>query len=178
MSSKRPAILGALVVTILVGLLVIWFRGAATNEDPIWFVRSFNAKADWIAVYWDGMTCTLFPGDSEYDTMMEAFSEAVAHWSGYEGDVSMSVETLEQLRQDGRLLEFHYNEPVRVHTRHPFSRTGCFFVPLSGPHAEWRRIFAGSTDEPRVGVLNMDEPCCSALQQAAEQAMAKRQTLP
>lgn len=178
MSRNRPSFLGALSVLVLVGGLLYWWVNALTNEDPFWFLKSFNARADWIVVYWDGTTCMFFPGEPEYDAVMDAFSEAVAHWSGYENRVGMSAETLERLRQEERLLELHYNDPVRVHTRYAFPEARNFFVPLSGTHADWRRVFAGLTDEPRIGVLNVSPERFSALQDIVEQAIIQDRSLP
>jgi hypothetical protein len=103
---------------------------------------------------------------------MEAFAGAVERWSGYEGEVGMSDETLETLRASGRLLELHYNDPVAVHTSHLFPKARVFFVPLSGTHPTYRRLFAGLADTPRIGVLNLNESEFTALQDAVQQAAA------
>jgi hypothetical protein len=152
--------------------------GARANEDPLWFVGTFKAEADWIVVYWDGMTCMFFPEDPEFEAMMDAFSKGIARQVDYEADIVMSEETLEHLRAQGRLLELHYNDPVRVHTRYPFSPSRTFFVPLSETHAERQRVFAGPWDMPRTGVLNMSEEHFSALVRISEQVMARRRVIP
>lgn len=170
MSSKRPSALGALSIVILVGGLLFWWINAIPNEDPLWFLRSFNAEAAWITVYWDGKTHMFFPGDPEYDAIMPAFAAAVAHWSGYEGSVGLSEASLEQYRDEGQLLELHYNEPVKVHTRHLFSEARYYWVPLSGTHARWRRVFSGLIDLPRIGVLNITEERFKALRTTVQDA--------
>ena len=171
MSYKNPSLLSALLVGILVVGLLFWWVNALTNEDPLWFLRSFNAEADWIVVYWDGSTHMYFPGDPPYGEIMTAFREGVAKWSGYEGSVGLSDENLERYRQQERFLELHYNRPVQVHTRHMFPRARNFFIPLSGTHSQYRRVFAGLTDVPRVGVLNMSEARYATLLEAVVQAM-------
>ncbi len=174
MPGKRPSLLSALSILIIVGGLLFWWVNALTNEDPLWFVPAFNAPADWITVYWDGQTVMLFPGDPGYDAIMASFSDGVAHWSGYEGGVGLSDESLALYRDTERLLELHYNEPVHVHTRQSFAQARVFFVPLSGTHAIWRRVFAGLNDTPRIGVLNMSEERFAALQEAVNSALAMR----
>jgi hypothetical protein len=171
MRKRRPSVLTAVLVLILVGGLLYWWINALTNEDPLWFMRVFDKRADWITVYWEGKTHMFFPGDSQYEDIVNAFSDAVAHWAGYEGDVSLSEEQLDLYREQEHLLEVHYNEPVRVHTRHAFPEVRNFFVPLSGPQAEPRRVFVGLMDTPREGVLMLQAARFKALQDAVRQCV-------
>ena len=168
---KQPGFLGVLVVLVVVAGLLVWWIGSLANSDGLWFLRVFNAKADWIAIYWDGDTYMLFPEDAAYEEVMSAFSDAIAHWVGYEGDVDLSNDRLEHYRAEGRLLELHYNTSVQVHTRHSYPRARSFFVPLSGTDADWRRIFAGWGDAPRTGVLNASEARFARLLATVEQAV-------
>jgi hypothetical protein len=172
MSGKRPNILSALLVLLVVGGLIYWWVNAIPNEDPLWFLKTFSAKADWIVVYWDGNTHMFFPGDAEYDEIMTSFSQAVARWTGYENGVGLSEESLDLYRNKQRMLEFHYNEPVRVHTRHLFSKARYFWIPLSGTHANWRRVFSGLTDQARIGVLNVSEERFATLLDTTQLAVA------
>jgi len=171
MERKQSSFLGALVVLVVVTGLVIWWVSSLANEDLLWFLRVFNARADWIVIYWDGDMSMLFPGDSGYDEIMNAFADAVVHWSGYESGVGLSDENLERFRNEWRMLELHYNDPVQVHTRHLYPKARTFFVPLSGTHANYRRVFAGLTDKPRIGVLNVSEVRFSQLLVSVEQAV-------
>ena len=171
MIHKQPSFLGALVVLVVVAGMAIWWVSSLANGDLLWFLRSFSAKADWIVVYWEGETYMVFPNDPGYDAVMNAFAGAVAHWAGYEGSVGLSDESLERYRTEERLLELHYNEPVLVHTRHLYPRSRNFFVPLSGTHSDWRRVFAGLLDAPRAGVLNISEARFAQLLVAVEQAI-------
>lgn len=175
MPAKRPNALAALSVVVLVGGLLFWWVNAIPNEDPLWFLRSFTARADWITLYWDGTTHMFFPGDPEYEEIMTSFSDAIAHWSGYENGVGLSEENLERYRSSERMLELHYNQPIRVHTRHLFSKARFFWIPLSGTHANWRRVFAGLQDQPRIGVLNLGEARFDTLLTAAQNAADKNQ---
>ncbi len=170
MKPNRPNVLGAVLIMLLVTLGIIWGVTTMTNEDPLWFVHSFTAQADWIVIYWDGESTMLLPGDPGYDAVMTAFADMVAHWSGYEGRVGLSDENLARFRAEWRLLEIHYNDPVFVHTRHLYPEARVFFVPLSGTHADGRRIFAGLQDIPRAGVLNADEERFERLMTAIEQS--------
>jgi hypothetical protein len=167
---KQPGFLGVLAVLVAVTGLLVWWIGSSANNDQLWFLRAFNAQADWITIYWDGDTYMLFPEDTTYGEVMAAFNDAVAHWMDYEADVSISDESLERYRAEGRLLEVHYNTSVQVHTRYLYPRARAFFVPLSETDGEWRRVFAGSREAPRAGALNVSEARFTRLLAAVEQA--------
>ncbi|HOT91209.1 MAG TPA: hypothetical protein PLJ78_05385 [Anaerolineae bacterium] len=171
MVRKQPSFLSAFIILVVIAGLAVWGVSALTNGDMLWFWRDFNARADWIIVYWDGTEYMLFPGDPGYDAVMDAFADAVAHWAGYEGSVGLSAESLTYYRTAERFLELHYNEPVLVHTRHLYPRARTFFVPLSGTHAQWRRVFAGLLETPRAGVLNLSEARFERLRTAVVQAI-------
>ncbi len=164
----RPSLSGALGMLILVVGGLIWWFTSLTNGDPLWFLPVFNHQADRITVYWDGRTIVLTPGDAGYEPIMAAFADGIAHWSGYESGVGLSDESLDRYRQEWRLLELHYDEPVLVHTRHLYPKARNFYIPLSGTHAEYRRVFAGLTDAPRIGVLNLSETRFTRLLKAVE----------
>lgn len=168
---KQPSFLGVLIVLVVVAGLAVWWIGSLANSDRLWFLRTFNARADWIAVYWDGDTYMLFPEDAAYEEVMFAFTDMVAHWVDYEGDVDLSAESLERYRTEGRLLELHYNKSVQVHTRHAYPRARSFFVPLAGTDADGCRIFAGWGDAPRAGVLNAGEARFARLLATVEQTV-------
>jgi hypothetical protein len=50
-----------------------------------------------------------------------------------------------------------------------------FWVPLSGTHAAWRRVFSGLLEQPRVGVLNVTEERFATLEAAAQRAAEQNQ---
>jgi hypothetical protein len=171
MSENRPRVWQAFAFLILIGGLLVWWVNSLPNEDPLWFLRTFTHKASWIVIYHEGTTTMLFPGDQHYDGIMTTFSDGISHWKGYEGGVGLSDENLERYRSEFDMLELHFNKPVKVHTRHLYSEARNFFVPLSGSHAEYFRVFAGLTDKPRIGVLNMHEEKFTALQDAVTLAI-------
>lgn len=171
MSENRPRVWQALAYLVLIGGLIFWWVNSLPNEDPLWFVSVFTAGADWIVVYHTGTTTMFFPGDDGFGQIMVAFADGVAQWKGYEGGVGLSDENLERFRAEWEMLELHFNKPVKVHTRHPYSEARNFFIPLSGTHANYHRVFAGLTDKPRIGVVNMSEERFTALQNAVSQAL-------
>jgi hypothetical protein len=168
---KQPGFLGVLVVLVIVTGLLVWWIGSTANSDRLWFLRVFNAKADWIAIYWDGGAYMLFPEDAAYEEVMSAFADAVAHWVDYEGDASLDTDSLEYCRAEGRILELHYNRSVQVHTRHLYPRARRFCVPLAATDADLRRVFGGWDDTPREAALHVSAARFARLVAAVEQAV-------
>ena len=171
MSENRPRAWQALVFLIMIAGLIAWWVNSLPNEDALWFMRTFTHRADWIVIYHNGTTSMFFPDDAGYENIMDSFADGVAHWKGYEGGVGLSDENLERFRNEWELMELHFNKPVKVHTQHMYSESRNFFIPLSGTHAKYFRVFAGLTDRPRIGVVNMHEEKFDALLDAVTQAL-------
>ena len=173
MPGKRPRFLSVLLILLVGAGLLVWWVNALTNEDALWFLRSFSAQADWIIIYCDGNTSMIFPGDPAYEAIMADFAAGVAHATGFEEDAELSDESLESYRTRQRMVELHFNTPARVHTRHPFRDATCYWVPLDGVHAEQRRVFGGLNEHPRTGVLTMSVNRFEQLRQTVEQSLAQ-----
>lgn len=169
---KLSSLFNALLVTGLAIALFVWGAIFFVNEDPVWFLRSFNVPADELHIYWEGQEKVLYPGDPNYDAIMAAFGDSVGHWAGYDPKVVLSEATLAQLRSEWRLLEVRYNTPAQVHTSHRFAEAKFFFVPISGAHAQERRAFGTLTEIPkRSGALVLDEARYQRLVEAVTQAV-------
>ena len=39
------------------------------------------------------------------------------------------------IAMNGHMLELHFNQPAKVHTRYLYAEARNFFIPLSGTHA-------------------------------------------
>ncbi len=151
----------------LVGIsVVVWLVTASVNEDLLWFLRSFDEVPTSITIYWDGDERELRPGDEGFQAIVAAFNQGIGHWSAYESGVGISQSSLDRLRAKGRLLELHYDHPVQVHTKHLYPAATTFYVPLSGTHAKWRRVFGGISEPPHIGVLEMDAERFRQLEEA------------
>ncbi len=156
--SSFNSLFRALVVTLLLVIGVIWVVNTLSNGDPLWFLPYFGARAERIIIYWDGETRSLQPGDADYEAVMSAAAEAIANWTAYENRVTLSEESLKELRTNWRLLELRFAEPAVVHTRHIFPPSRTIFIPITGPHAQYRRLFGATGDVPmRAGALILSE---------------------
>jgi hypothetical protein len=110
-------------------------------EDALWFLPVFSADASHIDLYWHGEQVRLQPGSAGYALLNEALHADLSHVRAYPEGAGLSEETLEDLRAEGRLVEAHYAEPTRVHSRYRFSPSRVFYIPLSGHHASYDRVF-------------------------------------
>ena len=142
MAGERSNLLTGLVTTGVVALIIVWGVTSLTNEDPLWFVHRFDARAESFVLYWDGLSHTVSPGDVGYEAMMDAFAAAMAYPSGYKGRVGFSEENRTTYQTRFCLLEVQFAEPVQVHMRHPCTRAATFIIPLNGTHAASRRAFS------------------------------------
>ncbi len=145
---------------------------ALTNNDLLWFWKTFNAQAEALTVYWEGETYVFRPGDPGYQEIMTAFAEGIAKPVGFEWEVALSEASIDRYHTEAKMLEVSFAEPVQVHTRHPFPKAKTYLVPLDETHADWRRVFAFTGVVPRTsGPLDMHAENFEALFQAVEKAI-------
>ncbi len=174
---NQPKLLTALLTVGVFAVLIVWAVTSLTNEDPLWFLHRFDARAEAIVIYWDGQTTTLHPGDAGYDGVMDAFAQAVSQPAGFEWQVALSEQSIETYRSQSRMLEVRFSEPVQIHTRHPFTEAATYLVPLDGTHALWRRVFAFSGSLPYTsGPIDASPTAFNALVQATETAVTQSVT--
>lgn len=172
--SSRGFFSGLLTIT-AVSLVLFWVVGVLGNGDPLWFQRAFNGYPTSIVVYWDGQIHTLTPQDEGFAEIAQAFATGVAHWSGYDGKVVLSEESLARYHTEWRMLEINYAVAARVHTRYPFPPASTYLIPLNYTHANYRRVFGYHHVVPwAAGSLNLDEADFAALAQAVEHALASQ----
>jgi hypothetical protein len=141
MKERKPKLLPLLLVFGAIALVVVWGGVAIGTGDGLWFVPVFSADAAAFDLYWDGAAAHLEPGSAGYSELNAALKEELVHIRSYPTTVGLSDAMLNQLRQSGRLLEVHYAEPVRVHSRYHFGSSDVLYIPLSGQHASSHRVF-------------------------------------
>ncbi|GEM_PF-515696 len=168
---RRASPWAAFWVMVVSVVVTVWLVGSLTNEDLLWFERSFDEVPTMIVIYDKGVRYCIEAGDATFARIVEAFNQGVAHWGAYEGSAGLSQASLDRLRAEGRLLELHYDHPVQVHTQHPFPASTTFYVPLTGTHAKWRRVFGGITEPPHIGVLEMREGNFERLQAVVDEVL-------
>lgn len=169
-------IMNALITTVVVAALVVIAVTALTNGDFLWFVPSFAARAEALTIYWDGSRYELHPDDQGFEAVMAAFAQGIEKPAGFEWNVGFSEENITRYREDFRLLEVTFSEPVQVHTRHPYPEAKSYLIPLSKTHANWRRVFAFPGLKPYTsGPLNMASTNFELLVSAVEKAVTVHQ---
>jgi hypothetical protein len=170
---SQPNILNGLVTMGLITIIIVWGVTSLTNGDPLWFLHRFDTQAEEITIYWDGESHTVTPQDPGYDALMEAFANAIASPGGYEGQVAFSEQTIARYRDQYRLVEVRFAEPIQVHTRHPYPEADTYLIPLNETHGRWRRIFAFPGRLPYTSGPIMANPrSFQTLYEAAESAVS------
>ena len=154
----------AVIVTILV-----WGVNSLANNDPFWFLSTFDAQAEDITIYWDSKVLSIKATDPGYSDIMQAFTAVISKPVGYEGKVVFSEETINSYIEKRRLLEMNFPQPVQVHTRYPYTKAKSYLVPLDGTHATMRRVFSFTGYVPYAsGPLNMEETAFNDLYAAVQ----------
>jgi hypothetical protein len=152
-------------------LILIWGVIALTNGDPIWFLSSFPTQAEELIIYWDGTVTTLKMDDPGFTEISRAFADAISKPVAFEGTVGFSEENIKNYKDQYKLLEISYPQPIQVHTRYPFTKSSTYLVPLDKTHAMTRRIFPFPGYLPYTsGPINAAEAAFNNLYKAVEQA--------
>ena len=168
----RARSLTGLITSVVITLILVWGVIALTNEDALWFTHRFDARATSFTIYWDGDVYTVRQGDAAYEPIMAAFADGIAKPSGYEGSVALSEESIDIFQSKLRMLEVRFDEPVQVHTRHPYLAAATYLVPLSETHGRMRRAFSFPGYVPYTsGPLNIAPERHTVLAQAVESAV-------
>jgi hypothetical protein len=173
MKKNRYNVISGLAVSAIVTTLLLWGVISVTNGDPLWFLHRFDARAETLIIYWDGDVTTLEPGDGAYEPVMAAFAAAMAQPAGFENGAVLTEQAIEAHREQYRMLEVHFAEPAQVHTRHPYSESATYLVPLSERYARLRRVYTFLGLVPYTsGPLNLAPSSFDALVRAVEGAVS------
>ena len=148
MNQRKPSLLPLVLVVVFIVFLIVWGGTAVSVEDAFWFLPVFSADASFIDLYWDGEQAHLLPGSTGYALLNEALHKDLSHVRSYPDGAGLSEEMLERLQTEGRLVEAHYIEPVRVHSWYRFIPSQVFYIPLSGHHASYNRVFNAGRGAP------------------------------
>jgi len=173
LKKSRYNLISGLIATVVVTALLLWGAISVTNGDPWWFLHRFDARAEALVIYWDGDVTTLEPGDSAYETVMAAFAAAMAEPAGFESGAVLTEAAIRAHREEDRMLEVRFAEPVQTHTRHPYAKSATYLVPLTESHTRLRRVYTFLGLVPYTsGPLNLEPSSFDALVQAVEGAVS------
>jgi len=166
---RGGGVFNALITTIVVIAVLVWMVTSLTNGDPLWFVKSFEDQATAFIVYWDGETYTVTPQDAAYANLMALYAKSIAQTVAFEWKVGFSEENIARYKDDFRMLEVQFAQPVQVHTRHPFNEAKTHLIPLNHTHSKWQRVFSFTGIMPySSGPLNISPENFQALLTAVE----------
>ena len=168
-ATKRPRLIPLLITLVVLLFLAVWGFTAMVVEDALWFLPGVGSESlpTAIDLYWDGAQTHLVPGMPEFDLVVAALDAEVPQIQSWGRGATLSDATLTELRQNGRLLEIHYDAPVRIRSQFRFSASPVYYIPLSGFNFGERRIF----NQARVGPLELQsvEQIYSASARVAQQ---------
>ena len=159
----------------VVALILVWGVTALTNDDALWFLASFNERADTMVIYWEGNRITLTASDSGYDDIMHVFAQAIAKPQAFEWEIGFSEENIKQYREQFKLLEVEFPHAVQVHTRYPYNKAKTYLIPLDKTHAQSRRVFSFPGFTPYTsGPINIKDTAFDDLYTAVESVVARQ----
>ncbi len=166
---KRAGVLQALLVLVVLVILIVWAAAAVATGDGLWFVPVFSEDAASIELYWDGGHVLLERGSPGYDLLNAAIRHDLARVEAYPGQVGLSDATLEQLYTEGRLVVAYYARPARIHSHYNYAASTVYYIPLSGYHSAYRRVF--NTGRGALGLRTIDEILAAAERVAQQEGL-------
>jgi hypothetical protein len=109
-----------------------------------------------VILYNNGQSYTFEPGEPEYDQLVNAAYDTLAHENGI-NEMGWSDKRFEQARLQGKALEMIYTDPVKL----PGSRIDIadptrLFIPLNVVGHEGEVVFRGSVDDYWAAPIRVD----------------------
>ncbi|NDJ53305.1 MAG: hypothetical protein GYB68_09510 [Chloroflexi bacterium] len=104
---------------------------AAASGNPLFFLPgAINQEPVQVIVYHEGQQLAYFPGDAEYEQLVDSVYEVIGDQNGFIS-LGWSASRFSQARNEGSAVEMIYDEPVRL----PLNRVDIadvyrLFVPL------------------------------------------------
>jgi len=140
---KPPSLPRMLISAGLVLLSIICFGIAVNTRDLFWFWPVFNEQPYEIVLHCYGEDLIFQEGTHENQSLMDLFNKQISGRKNWDS-ITMSGTTYEyyQTSDDVMVLEFHYPQPVRIHSSVLFFRdVNTLVMPLDGRHANSNAVF-------------------------------------
>ncbi|TES90158.1 MAG: hypothetical protein E3J88_04630 [Anaerolineales bacterium] len=113
------------------------------TRDLFWFWPVFNEQPYEIVLHCYGEDLIFQEGTHENQSLMDLFNKQISGRKNWDS-ITMSGTTYEyyQTSDDVMVLEFHYPQPVRIHSSVLFFRdVNTLVMPLDGRHANSNAVF-------------------------------------
>ncbi len=113
-----------LIVFVILIIAVVFFLGAISNEDLLWFLPHFNETPARIIVYRAGCRVDLVPGERSFDELTTAVNQSLSQVDGCEQGFGLSpVETQLTLHSNAsimNIIQLGFRHRFRHQFRHQF----------------------------------------------------------
>ena len=152
---------------------VIWFGGAYTNQDPLWFYPVFEAQPTAVRIYYYGATRELRPGEAGYEQLVSVINTEIVRHAGYVESLYPHGDSLEHYQTKGYAIELEYAAPVRLHTHYFFPAARRLMIAIDGSfnYTDFIILFRGSTKNYLPGGIALKN--IDGLRAAVEAVMAR-----
>jgi hypothetical protein len=163
---REPRLRDIFVVVTLVLLVIVYFAGALSTEDPLWFWPFFSQEPERIVIHHAGQETVLTAGSPGYTELTQAINSCLSRVAGFQGTMGLSEATMKEYMTKELVLEVFYAKPVFMHVPFRFTRPNSLFIPLTGRLSEAKVVFGGLDAQYRPGalILKTTEPLKEALE--------------
>lgn len=147
----------------LLGTMVVFVVAAGygiislSTEDPLWFVPTYAGEASSVSLYCKGEEVVIPAGSQHLDELNGMLNQRLSGPKNWDS-LTMSDDTYAyyQTSEAVIVLEFHYSEPMRVHSLYTyFSGFDAVVVPLHGRHSGVNAVFARIGENNTAGAMHV-----------------------
>lgn len=163
---RKPRLRDLFVVVTLFLLALVYFAGALSTEDPLWFWPSFSQEPERIVIHHAGQETVLTAGSPGYTELTQAINSCLSQVAGFQGTMGLSEATMKEYMTKELVLEIFYAKPVLIHVPFRFTRPNSLLIPLTGRLSKAKVVFGGLDAQYRPGALSLKttEPLKEALE--------------
>ncbi|NWF65587.1 MAG: hypothetical protein HXY38_14925 [Chloroflexi bacterium] len=157
-AGKTASVLNFLITIFLAIIAFIYLSLTAYTKDALWFYPIFDAQPAFGILYCYGEEMALEQGTAHLTALTALVNEQISGDKRWD-ELNLTDETFLYYQTNDRLmlLEFHYDEPQRIHSFSPFfSNFDALLIPLDGRHAEKDIIFSLVRGKPSGGSFHLE----------------------
>jgi len=139
---------------IIVGVSVLGFlyvTTAVSTSDFLWFVPTFNERANAIVVHCAGEVMTYASGSAEFEALNASVNADLSGSKSYP-EAGLSQQTQEDYWKQHLVLEVVYPQPVRMHVSFRYGLFDTLIVPVTGTFSQEGYVFGRRGETVLTGV--------------------------
>lgn len=147
--------------------LVVYGTISVMAQDPLWFVKDFDAQPTCIVVYHHrGTRSELQPGQLEFEALAGAIQASLTEGVVRPVSIGFSDASLQDVHNRFVTVEAFFAQPVKLHAPFDTGTPTQMLFPITGRHAEMSVVLLGQGDgyQSNPPVLKTMEPIRETLQ--------------